>query len=806
VAPGEYTIGHTNYIQDGLRAILLIYNNYDITITKHLLIPGEPGYSTRSGEAVVLKPANDEYKRGIHVQYRPNNFVRNITIQGLCFEDFLKNALKFRGGENNYIDTIKVRNCYIRGNKGLIGENTASIAAGYVDKLFIVNTGIERDSNIRSQMDGIYIDDSRNITINNNSIIINNSFNGPNNQQPHIDCIQITRSNDDEPDPGPGCQNVTVYNNYLYNESDRGNELYSHRQGLYVLHTTGYIRLYNNIIISKKGSGLLHAYFKNGTTELSIYNNTLFGESDQPGIMLINNHHNQFGNIGNVKIKNNILYKDFSSSSPPFIKFSNVTAAQINNSILNNNLYYVNSYPSQDYKTAFDFHDPTREPPYYGETSQNWNAAWETNGKIGNPEFESIATEDLDLRLQFHSPAKNLGIGLKDKGITQDYYGNSRPYWDRDYDAGAFEIEDTQIKIGVEGGENIRRIFRLTALGTYWVKDVWDNWNISTDQSLQSVDYEQTGQSQSLDTNTWKGFKYKWLLRPRSQSQNYKIGAAFYKFTVIEIINNQPVEVKHFYLDLRDAVTAYSPNIYIKYVALDQSLQYLKNGVWLPQDASINSGDILRIWNIRNGQPQTYNLDQYWENCLIPLARNNHPFIVWGAYTSSTPLQSHYYSIYRKLSSNDWVVLTNVNSSTLNYEDASYNIGTSFPAFYKVRKVEAEVPDYSEYTNTVIINLDGVNPGKHNLGEIITDFILEQNYPNPFNPLTNISFSLPEKQYVKLKIYDITGREIRTLVDCEYDAGIHSVLFNGSDLSSGVYFYRITAGNFSESKKLQILK
>jgi hypothetical protein len=59
---------------------------------------------------------------------------------------------------------------------------------------------------------------------------------------------------------------------------------------------------------------------------------------------------------------------------------------------------------------------------------------------------------------------------------------------------------------------------------------------------------------------------------------------------------------------------------------------------------------------------------------------------------------------------------------------------------------------------------------------------------------------------VKLKLYDITGREVKTLVDCEYDAGLYNVEFNGSDLSSGVYFYRIIAGNYVQTKKLQILK
>ena len=85
-------------------------------------------------------------------------------------------------------------------------------------------------------------------------------------------------------------------------------------------------------------------------------------------------------------------------------------------------------------------------------------------------------------------------------------------------------------------------------------------------------------------------------------------------------------------------------------------------------------------------------------------------------------------------------------------------------------------------------------------------FSLSQNYPNPFNPTTVIKYSLPEVTNVKLKVYDMLGREIKTLVNQEQSAGVYNVEFNASNLSSGVYFYRIEAGNFVASKKLLLLK
>jgi len=85
-------------------------------------------------------------------------------------------------------------------------------------------------------------------------------------------------------------------------------------------------------------------------------------------------------------------------------------------------------------------------------------------------------------------------------------------------------------------------------------------------------------------------------------------------------------------------------------------------------------------------------------------------------------------------------------------------------------------------------------------------YVLEQNYPNPFNPATSIEFALPESGRVSLKIYDILGREVTTLVDSEKPAGIYKVEFDASSLTSGVYFYQIKAGDFTEAKKMVLLE
>jgi hypothetical protein len=88
----------------------------------------------------------------------------------------------------------------------------------------------------------------------------------------------------------------------------------------------------------------------------------------------------------------------------------------------------------------------------------------------------------------------------------------------------------------------------------------------------------------------------------------------------------------------------------------------------------------------------------------------------------------------------------------------------------------------------------------------LKDFRLNQNYPNPFNPSTKISYNLVKDGFVTLKIYDALGKEVKTLVNEFQQSGLREINFNASGLSSGIYFYRINAGDFSDLKKMMFIK
>jgi len=91
-------------------------------------------------------------------------------------------------------------------------------------------------------------------------------------------------------------------------------------------------------------------------------------------------------------------------------------------------------------------------------------------------------------------------------------------------------------------------------------------------------------------------------------------------------------------------------------------------------------------------------------------------------------------------------------------------------------------------------------------GEIIKGFQLEQNYPNPFNPSTRIEFQLPHSSFVSLKVFDILGRQVTILLEKHLIAGKHSIDWNASCTQSGIYFYRLQAGDYTETKKLILLQ
>lgn len=114
--------------------------------------------------------------------------------------------------------------------------------------------------------------------------------------------------------------------------------------------------------------------------------------------------------------------------------------------------------------------------------------------------------------------------------------------------------------------------------------------------------------------------------------------------------------------------------------------------------------------------------------------------------------------------------------------------------------------DYEAAVDSAHANSGTVGVEPLNSKRIPRAFLLEQNYPNPFNPITTIHFSIPRAGLVKLKIFDVLGREVKTLVHSRMDPGEYTVDVDASDLASGIYFYRISVSGFSQTRKMVLMK
>ncbi len=138
--------------------------------------------------------------------------------------------------------------------------------------------------------------------------------------------------------------------------------------------------------------------------------------------------------------------------------------------------------------------------------------------------------------------------------------------------------------------------------------------------------------------------------------------------------------------------------------------------------------------------------------------------------------------------------------------DLSDFIGEQITFRFLMKSDGSVTEDGWHFDDFNVITYQSVPVSADDYPAVVAEFSLEQNYPNPFNPSTIIQYSIAEKQNVILKVYDVLGNEISTLVNKELPAGEYEVMFDASNLPSGVYIYTIRAGNYFNSKKMMLIK
>ena len=160
-----------------------------------------------------------------------------------------------------------------------------------------------------------------------------------------------------------------------------------------------------------------------------------------------------------------------------------------------------------------------------------------------------------------------------------------------------------------------------------------------------------------------------------------------------------------------------------------------------------------------------------------------------------------YYKVYRSTESDIDPSATEVFIETSDTTFTDTEIDFDIIYYYAVSAV-----DYNGNEGSLSIEINTIITGINSEGIIPDEFILYQNYPNPFNPQTVIRFALPKVSEVTLVIYSLQGEEIERSVEGELNAGYHEIRWNGSAVASGIYIYRIQAGNFVQTRKMVLLK
>ena len=180
---------------------------------------------------------------------------------------------------------------------------------------------------------------------------------------------------------------------------------------------------------------------------------------------------------------------------------------------------------------------------------------------------------------------------------------------------------------------------------------------------------------------------------------------------------------------------------------------------------------------------------------LISFSANTIEDKIELSWSTATETNNAGFEIQRSIDSKEFVAVGYVKGKGTTTERQSYTYvdnasGSKF--YYRLKQVDFN--GSYEFSNIVEV------------ASVPRKFSLFQNYPNPFNPSTKISYSLPKESFVTLKVYDVLGNEIVTLVNEKKSVGNYEVNFDATKLSSGIYYYKLTAGNFSQVKKMILIK
>ncbi len=377
--------------------------------------------------------------------------------------------------------------------------------------------------------------------------------------------------------------------------------------------------------------------------------------------------------------------------------------------------------------------------------------------------------------------------------VDQEFYNSLGNVFTRDKSEGQWQTPQA-----VLSGSNVADDAKLIVSGGYLYM-IHDQWNSTTEKLDLKYKYR------SLTYNTWAG------------GDIFNGGCAGNgSFSVCKTYNGY-LQLVYYYTTYGDTPP---PGIYHRsYDGQNWSGTFFLDDSWYGGQIGLTSvsNDFFVLW--RNLDNSYMHYRQYDAIPLTPqnlsvTSNNNHPYLTWDFNNEPDVFDNDdAYEIQRRTRQvpgrfGNWEAIDYIAGDSKSYTDFEIILegtGSLYQAEYRIRAKDLG-NHISGWSSSVFIYFGQFGKINPNNGMRLYEYQLEQNYPNPFNPSTLINYSIKSPGLITLKVYDILGVEVAELVNEVKEAGNYSVNFNASDLPNGIYFYRIIAGNFVDTKKLILLK
>ena len=500
---------------------------------------------------------------------------------------------------------------------------------------------------------------------------------------------------------------------------------------------------------------------------INVFNNTvLIG-----GTLLLLNDSNswayfrQNGCPTTSTIKNNIFFNNRTGGSGNHFAIGDESARTENNFTVSNNLYLGTGSTAVNFLDRTNSSTPTPRNFEYWVTNANDPFSYGvTASSITATEFFNNPTTG-DLSIKNSNPicwaVNGKGVSLSD--ISEDYFGNSRT-----------TLEGVPIDIGAHEFNTTTNPFSISINPVSGI----NNFNY-LGRNIASINFAQQG------------------TLPSSIAMQY--------FSGVEPPNSNSNCIKSYWIITPTGGSGYNYSLTLNTVPSEHN-QILANTLKIAKsNDNGNNWSIIPATVIEN----TLTITNQNSFSHFTATNNDTPFPVkllfFKIFTNqnnanlfwqtSEEINNSGFEIERKSGNENWekigFVKGNNKPSEYNFEDRNLKTGK-----YSYRLKQIDYNGNYEYFELKDL-IDITPPG---------NFGLSQNYPNPFNSKTVINWQIPKPAFVSIKIYDIKGSEVNTIINGYKEAGYHSTIFDASGLSSGVYYYRMISGNYSKTEKLLLIK